>query len=99
MSYFNMSAYDNVTNVANVMTSANIVTDGWFSYLAIIIYYFIIFLMFKSYDTKMVWFTSSVSLSVIASLLFFAEFTTIYVVGVTVGMVAVSTMIFVWRSD
>ena len=99
MSYFNLSTYDNVTNIANVMTSANIVSDSWFSYLVIIVYYFILFLMFKSYDTKMIFFTSSVSLAVISSMLFFAEFVSINLVGVSVGLMAVSVVLFYWRSD
>lgn len=99
MTYYNLSVYENVSDISGLFISSNYVTDAWFSYLMMLLYYIIIFLMYKSYDTKMVFFTSSILLSFVSTLLFLASFVTIYVVGVALALVAASTLIFVWGGD
>lgn len=99
MSFYNLTTYDNITTIAGVMSSTNEVTGSWFSYIIMIIYYYIMFLMFKSYDSKMVFFTSSISLSVLCTLFFLGGFVSVEVVGVSLALVAASTIYFKWRSD
>lgn len=93
---YNLTFVSNTTTLSGIFVGINDNSGGWFAGLMLLSFFILFFMVFKNYDTKTVFLAGSFLTSVIAGLLWFAEVTELWVVGVCIGFFVVTAIIKLW---
>lgn len=96
---YSTAAFDNTTSILTVWQQVSYQTDYLMNILLLVALWFIIAVYLKKYDTKAVFFTSSLITTVIALLFFWAQLITVGILGFCFVAVFATIIFDRWRDE
>lgn len=99
MTVYDITPFDNVTDLGTFVTTTNVVADYWYAYVTLLLLWVIVVLVFKSYDTKVVMFVASFISSIVSVLFYLMGFFTIEMIVISVVAMVASLIAMMWRGD